>query len=262
MESKGKKIWKTLLKTGIITWLAFIVFWWILSLFQEDILLPGPLKTLAGSWEIVANGKLFEFALISMRRVFIGWGLGCLIGIPLGMLIGRIEVVRSFFEPFINFFRFVPGLALITLFLMWFGVDEGSKIMIILYGTVFTVSVNVIAGILSMDQNRINAARILGVSEKDIFFTVVWPSIIPYAFTGARLGLGGAFGAIVAAEMVAAKEGLGYLIYNSRLYFRTDWIICGVITLGLLGFLFDKLFRVLGNKYLKHYGVKEIRINQ
>ncbi|MBR4760788.1 MAG: ABC transporter permease subunit, partial [Lachnospiraceae bacterium] len=148
-------------------------------------------------------------------------------------------------------------LALITLFLMWFGVDEGSKIMIILYGTVFTVAVNVIAGILSMDQMRIYAARILGMSEMEIFTLVVWPQVIPYAFTGARLGLGGAFGAIVAAEMVAAQEGVGFLIYNSRLYFRTDWIIAGVITLGLMGFLSDKFFRALGNRFLGRFGVKE-----
>ena len=215
---------RLMLNTGLMTWILFVFIWWILSLFQEDILLPGPLKTLTGSMEIITNGRLFQFAWISFRRVLIGWTLGCIAGIPLGVLIGRIEVVRRLFEPFLNFFRFIPGLALITLFLMWFGVGEGAKIVIIFYGTAFTVSVNVIAGIVSMDRNRIYAASILGASEKDILLTVIWPSAIPYAFTGARLGLGGAYASIVAAEMVAAKEGIGYLIYNSRLYFRTDWI--------------------------------------
>ncbi|MBQ1526167.1 MAG: ABC transporter permease [Lachnospiraceae bacterium] len=257
MKTKVNEGLVKLFRSGILTWVLFVFLWWFLSLFYEDILLPGPLKTAKGSLEIILNGKLFKFALISMRRVYIGWAVGCLVGIPLGILIGRIELIRGFFEPCINFFRFVPGLALITLFLMWFGVDEGSKIMIILYGTVFTVSVNVIAGILAMDQNRIYAARILGVNERQILYSVIWPQVIPYAFTGARLGLGGAFGAIVAAEMVAATEGVGYLIYNSRLYFRTDWIIAGVITLGLMGFFSDKLFRMLGNRYLRRFGVRE-----
>ena len=246
-----------ILGTGAVTWILFLFIWWILSLFQEDILLPGPLKTLLGTVEIIKNGKLFLFAGISFRRVMIGWSLGCLVGIPLGVLIGRIYFMRKLFEPFLNFFRFVPGLALITLFLMWFGVGEGAKIVIIFYGTTFTVAVNVIAGILSMDQSRIYAAAILGADEKDILISVIWPSVIPYAFTGARLGLGGAFGSIVAAEMVAAKEGIGYLIYNSRLYFRTDWIIAGVITLGLMGYLSDLVFRKLGNRYLRRFGVRE-----
>lgn len=254
---KNKNIFDLILGTGAVTWLLFVLLWWFLSLFQEDILLPGPLKALQGSVEIITNGKLFLFAGISFRRVFIGWSLGCLLGIPFGVLIGRVYVVRKLFEPFLNFFRFVPGLALITLFLLWFGVGEGAKIVIIFYGTMFTVAVNVIAGILSMDQSRIYAAAILGADEKDILLTVIWPSVIPYAFTGARLGLGGAFGSIVAAEMVAAKEGIGYLIYNSRLYFRTDWIIAGVITLGLMGYLSDLIFRKLGNRYLGKYGVRE-----
>ncbi len=95
------------------------------------------------------------------------------------------------------------------------------------------------------------------MSEFQILLTVIWPSVIPYAFTGARLGLGGAFASIVAAEMLSSKEGIGYLIFTARMYFHTDWIITGVIVLGILGYLSDKLLRLIGNNLLARYGVRE-----
>lgn len=242
---------------GIATWVLFIVSWSFISLFQNELFLPGPLETLSGTLEIIQNGKLFLFALISLRRVFIGWAIGTFVAIPLGLMIGRIQVLRKLIEPFINFFRFVPGLALLTLFLMWFGVGELSKVILIIYGTVFTVVVNTIAGVIAVDQNRINSARTLGVPEWKIVYSVIWPSVIPYVFTGARLGLGGAFTSIIAAEMLAAKEGIGYLIYTSRMYFHTDWIFSGIIVLGLMGYISDKIVRLLGNKFLQKYGVHE-----
>ena len=196
------------MKSGIVTWGLFVVIWWILSLFQSEVLLPGPLETLKGAKELILNGKLLTFALI-------------------------------------------------TLFLMWFGVGETSKIVLITYGTVFVVIVNIISGILALDKDRINSARVLGVSEFQILLTVIWPSVIPYAFTGARLGLGGAFASIVAAEMLSSKEGIGYLIFTARMYFHTDWIITGVIVLGILGYLSDKLLRLIGNNLLARYGVRE-----
>lgn len=249
----GNKI----ISCGIATWFLFIVIWYILSLFQNELFLPGPIRTLTGTMEIIKNGKLFRFALISLCRVFIGWSIGTIIAVPAGLLIGRIQILRKLIEPAINFFRFVPGLALLTLFLMWLGVGELSKVTLIVYGTVFTVIVNTIAGVIAVDQNRINSARILGVSEWKILYSVIWPSVIPYVFTGARLGLGGAFSSIIAAEMLASKEGIGYLIYTSRMYFHTDWIFSGIIVLGLMGYISDKLVRLLGNRFLAKYGVHE-----
>jgi NitT/TauT family transport system permease protein len=251
------KFGNKLVYTGIATWILFVVIWYILSLFQDDLFLPGPLRTLTGTMEIIKNGKIFLFAWISFRRVVIGWSIGTLFAIPVGLLIGRIPVLRKLIEPFVNFFRFVPPLALLTIFLMWFGVGEFSKVALIVYGTVFTVLVNTIAGVIAVDQDRINSARTLGVSEWKIIYSVIWPSVIPYVFTGARLGLGGAFTSIIAAEMLAAKEGIGYLIYTSRMYFHTDWIFAGIIVLGLMGYISDKLLRLLGNRLLKKYGVYE-----
>ncbi|MDR1487966.1 MAG: ABC transporter permease subunit, partial [Deltaproteobacteria bacterium] len=113
------------------------------------------------------------------------------------------------------------------------------------------------SGILSIDQRRIQAARTLGTSELKIAIHVLLPACIPFIFTGFRLGLGSAFTSIIAAEMLAAKEGLGYLIFTSRLYFRIDWIMSGIIMLGLLGYFTDRLFRLFGRVALKRYGVND-----
>ncbi len=257
LTKAAKKVWNWVLDHGIATWAILILIWQLASLFYDDTFLPGPVHTIQGGFEIIANGKLFQFTLVSLKRVLIGWIIGTLIAAPLGLLVGRIHILRRLVEPFINFFRFIPALALLTLFLMWFGVGELSKEVLIIYAVVFTVMVNTIAGVMSVSEDRINSARTLGASEWQIIKTVIWPSIIPYIFTGARLGLGGAFSSIIAAEMLAAKEGLGYLIYTSRLYFHTDWIFIGTITLGLIGFLSDKLLRILGNRFLGKYGVQE-----
>lgn len=252
-----RKIGHWLLKHGFLTWALLIAGWAVLALFYDDTFLPGPLETLNGARTLLVSGDLLKFSLISLGRVLVGWALGTFVAIPLGLGIGRIGVIRRLMEPMINFFRFIPGLAFLTLFLMWFGTGETSKIVLIFYSTVFTVTVNTIAGVAAVSQERINAARVLGVTGWPLMRTVIWPSTIPHVFTGARIGLGSAFGAIVAAEMLAANSGLGYLIYSARLYFHTDWIFAGIIALGLLGYFTDLLLRVAGNRLLKRYGVAE-----
>jgi NitT/TauT family transport system permease protein len=121
------------------------------------------------------------------------------------------------------------------------------------------VIINTASGVLSIDEDRILAARTLGTSEAQILFHVLLPSCVPFIFTGVRLGMGGAYTSIVAAEMIAAKEGLGYLIFTSRLYFRVDWILTGVIVLGLIGYLTDQGLRLLGKSVLKRYGIYDVK---
>lgn len=159
----------------------------------------------------------------------------------------------------IDFLRFIPAIGFLTLFLMWFGAGEQSKVVLIFYATVFVILINTIVGVLSIDKNRLQAARSLGASEFQIIYSVLIPSALPYIFTGIRLGLGGAFTSIVAAEMLAAKEGIGFLIYTSRLYFRTDWIFVGLLTLGLMGYVSDRLIRAFGKTVLGRYGINDTR---
>jgi ABC-type nitrate/sulfonate/bicarbonate transport system permease component len=247
---------RVLLKKGVLTWLVLAVIWSIAALFYPPTFFPGIVQTLVGSQEIILDGTLFQFVLISAARVYTGWLFGLVLGIPVGLFVGRSDIVRELVEPFINFFRFVPAIAFLTLFIMWFGVGEESKVILIMYSTFFIVVINTAAGVISIDKNKIQAARSLGANERQIFFYVIIPAIIPQIFTGVRLGMGSAFTSIVAAEMLAAKEGIGYLIFTSRLYFHTDWIFIGLVTLGFMGFFSDKFLRFIGTVFLKKYGVK------
>lgn len=143
-----------------------------------------------------------------------------------------------------------------ALFLMWFGVGEKSKVALIFYAVIFPVMVNTIAGVRTVDDALIEASESLGADGVKTFFTVIIPSAVPNIFTGVRLGLSGAIICIVAAEMLAASEGIGYLIYTSRLYYKTDWIFIGIFTLGIIGFLADRILQFVGRKALKRFGVR------
>lgn len=248
--------WKKVIQKGLLTWIILLVLWYIASLNYTDDFLPSPVNTLKGAITIIQNGTLKEDIMISLLRVGKGWSLGVVVAVILGLLVGRFKIFGWIMEPFLSFFRFVPAIGLLTLFLMWFGVGEKSKVVLIFYATLFPVMVNTIAGVRSIDQSLTQAAESMGASSIRIFFTVVVPSAIPNIFTGIRLGLSSAIISIVAAEMLAAQSGLGYLIYTSRMYYRTDWIFTGILTLGLLGFLADRLLQFLGSRYLKHFGVK------
>lgn len=246
---------KKILQTGIITWLVLLGIWGVVSLFYTQNFFPSPLETYAGFKEILLNGRLFEDIRVSLTRVFWGWTRALLIGVPLGLLIGRFRLVNWFMEPVINFFRFVPAIGFLTLFLMWFGVGEESKLVLITYASIFPIVINTIAGVSSIDQVKYHAAQSLGANAFQSFITVTVPCAVPSILTGARIGLSTAIISIVGAEMLAANSGLGYLVYTSRLYYRTDYIFVGIVTLGVLGFLADKLLRLFAAKALKRYGV-------
>jgi NitT/TauT family transport system permease protein len=252
-----KGIWDFLSRRGFITWGLLLLIWQLASMVNPSEFLPGPVQTLWGGGEIVVNGVLFQYIGISFLRIFSGWFLGIISAVPIGLLIGQFATVRRIFEPFINFFRFIPAIGFLTLFLMWFGVGEESKIAIIIYATTFPIIINTIAGVISINNTTIQVALSQGATPAQIFFTVTIPASIPYIFTGVRLGLSGAIVSIVAAEMLAAQKGIGYLIYTSRLYFRTDWIFVGILTLGLTGYFSDRLLRFFGRTALKRFGVTD-----
>jgi NitT/TauT family transport system permease protein len=246
------------LRSGLATWLILLAAWSLIAPFYPPSFFPGPWQTLTGGMELLLDGTLIKFSLISLKRVFTGWFLGILIGAPIGVLIGRVRLLRQLIEPFVDFFRFIPAIAFLTLFIMWFGVGEQSKIILIMYATCFVVIINTASGVLGIPPGRVSAARTLGASEWQIVWHVIIPECIPYVFTGVRLGLGSAFTAIVAAEMLAAKEGVGYLVFTSRLYFRTDWILVGIVTLGLLGYFSDRSLRGFGKAALKRYRIADV----
>ncbi|WP_338452591.1 ABC transporter permease [Niallia oryzisoli] len=244
-----------LIKSGIFAWIIVLSIWGIAASFSDPQFLPSPFAVWKGAFELGLDGSLFFYMLVSFLRVISGWLLGNLIAIPIGLMIGRIPLLRALFDPIINFVRFIPPLAFITLFMLWFGIGEQSKIFLIMYATFFIVTINTITGVQAVEEDKIRSARTMGASEWQIMRHVIIPASLPYIFTGARLAMGSSFMAIVGAEMVAANEGIGYMIWNARLYFKTDWIFVGLVILGLMGFLMDRIFNQFGKLVLKRYNV-------
>lgn len=239
----------------VLFFLAVLGIWQLLALLYGEEIIPSPVKTAQGGYELLLDGTLPHYIGISLFRVLAGWTLGSLIAIPVGILIGKVGAVRTFIEPYINFIRFIPPIAFITLFLIWFGIGETSKIALILYATFFIVLLNTLSGVLSVEEDKIRSARSMGASEWQIVRHVLVPATVPYMFTGIRIAMGTSFMAIIGAEMIASNEGIGYLIWNSRLFFRTDWIFVGLICMGLMGFAADRSVAWIGSRWLSRYGV-------
>ena len=212
---------------------------WLLS----SVLFPPPWKVVLKAIELAQDGTLWEQASASLGRIAAGFAGGSLIGIPLGLAIGSFRFVRRLLEPYTEFLRFIPATALITVAVIWFGIGEGSKIFLIIYTTVFIIIINTAAGVAAVAPNKIRAARSLGASRAQVFFFVALPATVPYILTGMRLAMANSFVTIIAAELVAANNGLGKMIWDSRMYMLVDQIFVALLVLGLLGFTADRLFR-------------------
>ena len=208
-----------------------------------SVLFPPPWKVVLKGIELAQDGTLWEQVSASLGRIASGFVGGSLIGIPIGLAIGSFPLVRRLLEPYTEFLRFIPATAMITVAVIWFGIGEGSKIFLIIYTTVFIVILNTAAGVSAVAPNKIRAARSLGAGPFQIFFFVALPATVPYILTGMRLAMANSFVTIIAAELVAANNGLGRMIWDSRMYMLVDQIFVALVVLGFLGFTADRLFR-------------------
>lgn len=245
-----------ILRCGIISWIVVVTIWGLGSLKYDEYFLPSPYETLVSVQTLFEAGTLQADILASLGRVIRGWLIAVLAGVPLGLLVGSFKKIRWLIEPILSFFRFVPAIALTTLFLMWFGVGNESKIALIIYASFFPVFVNTIAGVATVDPSLTEASACMGASKARIFFTVTVPSAVANIYTGIRLGLSSSIICIIAAEMLVGSDGLGYLINSSKLYYKTGWAFAGIVSLAVIGFAADRLLQFAGRRLLKHFGVK------
>ncbi|MCQ2525488.1 MAG: ABC transporter permease [Lachnospiraceae bacterium] len=259
MENAQKKVnvFNKIIQIGIISWGLVILIWALGAYKLDKIFLPSPLETGDALLKLAKEGTLWSDIAASFGRVAKGWGLAIATAVPIGLIVGHFKHIRWLVEPVLNLFRFVPAIALTSLFLMWFGVDDKSKVALILYASFFPILVNTIAGVVSTDKSLIEAASCMGAGRVRVFFTVILPSAVPNIFTGVRLGLSSSIICVIAAEMLVGGDGLGYRIQSSRMYYKTDWAFAGIVTLAILGFVADRLLLFLGAKFLKHFGVKK-----
>lgn len=218
-------------------------------------LMPSPVAVWYAFLDLLGNGELIENINASMYRIIVGFILGFVTAVPIGLLIATIRLVRSFLEPILEFIRPIPALAFLPLAILWFGVGESSKLFIMWFGTFFVIIVSVIEGVYDFDVVYLRVAKNLNASRRQIFFHVLLPGILPFILEGNRQAIATAFRIVVSAEMIAAQAGLGFLIMNSAIFYRTDRVIVGIIVLGVLGMLFDRLLiYITRNYFLKYKG--------
>ncbi len=232
-----------------------IAVWWTASSFTYPLLLPSPWLTLETAIDLARDGILLPSMAISAARILGGWALGGLIGIPLGLMMGLFPTVRAFATPYIQGLRYIPPIAFVGLFVVWFGAGEMSKVMLVFYTAFFIVVINTMAGALSAPVGLLRAARSLGTSEHQTLTRVVLPCTVPYIITGLRMALGNAFIVIAAAEMLAANSGMGFLVWSSRSLMLTDQIFVGFVILGMMGFAADRLLRFSAARLFPYYRV-------
>ncbi len=214
---------------------------------MEPIWLPAPESVAVRFWDILWNGfrnfSLAEHLGYSLFRVVVGFVLGALVGIPLGYAMGLSNWFRGWFDPIVEFMRPVPPLALIPLVIIWAGIGETGKIVLLFLAALWIMAIAARAGVSGVNISKVHAAYSLGASKWQIMRHVIMPNSLPEIFTGARVAMGVCWGTVVAAELVAAEQGAGMMIMVASRFQNTDIVILGIILIGIIGFGIDILMR-------------------
>lgn len=200
------------------------------------------------------NFTLWEHLGWSLYRILMGFGLGCLVGIPLGFAMGLSNVMRGIFDPLVEFFRPIPPLAFIPLVIIWSGIGERSKILLLFLAAVWIMTLAARAGVSSIRLSKVHAAYTLGASRTQVLRHVILPNALPEIFTGMRVAMGVCWGTVVAAELVAAESGVGFMIMVASTFLSTDIVVMGVVIIGVIGYSIDILMRKLEAKLIPWKG--------
>ncbi|MET3768205.1 NitT/TauT family transport system permease protein [Marisediminicola sp. UYEF4] len=235
----GGVLRRRMLLLNVVSVIAGIGIWWALAL--NGFNFPAPPEVVAKAGQLLANGSLQADIVASLGRVLTGFGLGTAVAIPVGFLMGWYTTARGLIEPWVQFFRTIPPLAIIPLAIVLMGIDEAPKIFVIFLAAFLACVISTFQGVVNVDKTLINAARVLGAKDGRIFVRVVIPASTPFILVGMRVGLGSAWATLVAAELIAAQQGLGYRMQNAQLYYDLATIFVALITIGILGLLMDRI---------------------
>ncbi|NTV25472.1 MAG: ABC transporter permease [Chlorobiaceae bacterium] len=232
--------------------LILVVAWQALSDlgYIQPIILPPPSRVLATLWGMTTSGLLARHIGISVIRVLEGFGIAALLGLALGIGIGLSRTLDRMTGLLIQLIKPIPPIAWIPVAILWFGIGEQSKVYIIFLGAFFPVIINTIDGIRQTDHKLVEVARILEVSKSRFIWQVVLPGAFPTIMTGLRVGLMVAWMCVVAAELIAAGSGVGYLIMDARQLSQSDVVVVGMITIGVIGKLMDSLISLLEKRVI------------
>lgn len=231
--------------------LVVLALWWAVTALGlvKPLFMPTPVAVWDAFMSTSTDGyrghSLLAHLAISLRRVFIAFALALLIAVPLGILVGVSRKLEAALEPLINFYRVLPPLAYYTLLIIWMGIGESPKVMLLLLAAFPPIFISVIQGVRGVAKGRIDAAMSLGADRRQVMRYVVLPSIMPDVFTGLRVSIGFTYTTLVAAEMVAAEAGIGWMVLDASRYLQSDIVFMGIIVMGITGVALDSLAKLL-----------------
>ncbi|NMF84326.1 nitrate ABC transporter permease [Nodosilinea sp. P-1105] len=241
-----------------IAFLIFLVIWQIFTM-SPDANLPSPVRTVTETWELIINPffdyggndkGLFWQVFTSLQRVALGFSLAAIVGIGLGILIGTSSLMYKALDPLFQILRTIPPLAWLPISLAAFQQANPAAIFVIFITAIWPIIINTTEGVLQIPQDYNNVARVLRLSRREYFFKILFPSTVPYIFTGLRIGIGLSWLAIVAAEMLIGGVGIGFFIWDAWNSSRMSDIIIAIVYVGIVGLLLDRLIVFIGGLVL------------
>ena len=245
---------------SIVVIVALVFIWWLVTAagWIKPLFLPSPQDVVRNFVDVVQNGftgaSFWEHIWISTARVFGAFALACVLGIPLGIAMGMSPWVRGVFDPPIEFYRPIPPLAYLPLMIIWFGIDETSKVLLIFLSVFAPVALGARAGVKSAAIEQIHAAYSFGASRWQVIWRVIIPSAMPEIITAMRIGIGFGWTTLVAAEMVASTSGLGYMVLTASKFLQTSTVIMGIIVIATIAYAFDQLMRFVERRVVPWKG--------
>jgi ABC-type nitrate/sulfonate/bicarbonate transport system permease component len=242
---------------GSIVPLALLIVWQYISGFSPlaaglHNFLPPPSSIAVRAWSLLTSGQLEGDAWISVGRLIGGFFAAAIVAIPIGFGIGLWSLFDDLVDPVVELLRPIPPPAWIPLGILWFGIGNAQNMFVLALGVFFPTVLNTIAGVRSVDRTLVWAVLTLGGKRSDVIREIVIPAAMPLVITGLRIGLAVGWGALVAAELLAARSGLGFLIQSSRFAFDTPRMMTGMLAIGIIGFTMDALMRAVQNRAMRH----------
>lgn len=245
---------------SVLTLIALIVIWWGVTAtgLIEPLFLPPPSAVLQKGWLLMTTGymdsTLWQHLGASLSRIGLGLGFAVLTAVPVGIAIGANRIARGVLDPLIEFYRPIPPLAYLPLIVIWCGIGELSKVLLIYLAIFAPIAIATATGVRTVDPAKLRAAQSLGATRAQLIRHVILPSALPDILTGVRIGLGVGWSTLVAAELIAATSGLGFMVQSAAQFLVTDVVVLGILVIALIAFAMEMGLRALQRKLVPWHG--------
>ena len=245
----------------VASWVSLLLIWYLITKFEifSSTLVPSPGKVIKTFIDIMHNGynqvSLWSHLMASFERLFLSVVFAVITAVPLGLLSGFFSKFRAVIDSLVEFYRPLPPLAYYTLLILWLGIDNTSKIMLLFLAAFAPIYIACVSAVTKINKDYILSAKSLGAGQRQIFFNIVLPACLPEIFTGIRTAIGFSYTTLVAAEMVAATSGIGWMVLDAANFLKSDVIFVGILVMGATGILIDQGMRYIEKKviYWKGY---------